>query len=110
MGRVVGVGLQPAAGEVAARVFGSGLAGASVGGEADDDDGLAVEDTEVGFVFCEVTVGVGGGGAVDGAVPFMLHEGAGDAEEGGRRGCDVRERDSVEDGGDRDASCLPAGP
>lgn len=96
---VCGVGLEPALGEVAWVLMG-GVAGAFGGGEAGGDDGMAVEDAEVGFVLCEVAIGALGDGVEDGGVVLVLQERAVGMQEGRWRCGGIAEGSGVAEGGD----------
>ncbi len=93
------VGLEPALGEVAG-VLMCRVAGAFGGDEAGDDDGVAVEDAEVGFAFGEITVGTLSDGMEDGSVMLIFKECPIGAQERGRRGSGVGEGRGIGEGGD----------
>ena len=111
LGGVGGVWLEPAAQDGASGrgrgVFvgrGSGwwwrVAVAHGRDEAHGDDGVLVEDAEVGFVLGVVALGIGYVGVEDGAIAVAFEQRAGGADEGGRGCAGVVEGVGDEDGGD----------
>ena len=81
MFRIGGVRLQPTLGKVAWMLMGR-IAGALGGGEAQGDDCVAVEDSEMGFALGEVSSCGVAGGTEYGCIVLVFYERAILAQEG----------------------------